>query len=114
MIEMVKDEQEQDEAVEVDRADVLDGLERVEGCIRDAIVARAARPGGFPDGAAVFAMEEPLSQLFGAVVLFRDLAAAVDGPEDVRPAALVFLSSAMCREVERLYRLYSGRAPEYY
>ena len=120
MIEVVEDDMEQgetdghqDEAAP-DRDDILDGLERLEGSIRDAIVARAAKPGGFPDQAANFAMEEPLNQLFGAVVLFRDLVTAIDGPGDVRPAGLVFLSAVMCRDVERLYRLYSGRAPNYY
>ena len=77
-----------------------------------AVRRREKAPGGLPDRKALLAMEEPVTRLMGASVLFYDLATAVETAADLRPMGLVFLSYAMKREAERLFRLYHGAPPE--
>ena len=75
-----------------------------------AVVARERRkPMGFPDRNAIFAMEEPMSRLMGAAILFNDHATAMETiGEDPRAIGFSFLSDAMRREMDRVYRLYFG------
>lgn len=75
-----------------------------------AVAARERRsPMGFPDRDAAFAMEEPINRLMGAAVLFYDYATALDAVgEEARAIGLVFLSKALKREADRVYRLYFG------
>ena len=47
----------------------------------------------------------------GASVLLYDLACALDSSWDARPMGLLFISGAMKREAERIYRLYYGDWP---
>ena len=77
-----------------------------------AVRRRGKTPGGLPDRKALLAMEEPVTRLMGASVLFYDLATAVETAADLRPMGLIFLSFAMKREAERLYRLYHGHKPQ--
>ena len=76
-----------------------------------AIALRAQRPGGLPDADALEAMHEPLRRVMEGAMLFYDLAWAVDWSAEIRREGLVFLTAALQREAERLYRLYHGSQP---
>lgn len=75
-----------------------------------AVLRREKHPGGLPDEAAMDAMEEPIARMLGAAYLFQDLALGI-GDAGVRRRGLDFLSGAIHREAERLFRLYHGRRP---
>lgn len=92
----------------------IEGLfDDVEVQIHRAIIRRECTRGGFPDGDAVAAMEEPLFRLSGATVLFADI--CMLSSEDPGPSlmGLSFLANAMHREALRLFRLYHGHPPRY-
>lgn len=78
--------------------------------IDKAVAARECRdPMGFPDSEAISAMEEPMYRVMGAAELFYDYATALTyGQEEAPSIGLVFLSAAMKREADRVYRLYFG------
>ena len=78
---------------------------------------RTAGDGGYPGDDAVQAMEQPVGRLMGAASLLDDLmilsARTRFLEEELRPIGLMFLTGAMLREAERLYRLYFGKPPDY-
>lgn len=87
--------------------------EDLEVQIYQAVKRRGDAPGGMPDASTMLAMEEPLLRVVRASILFYDLATGVDD-QGLHVSGLIFLSQALKREAERLYRLYSGHHPEYY
>lgn len=92
---------------EEDDFDIRDSFETQ---IDKAVAARERRdPMGFPDKEAISAMEEPMYRVMGAAALFYDYATALTyGQEEAPAIGLVFLSQAVKREADRVYRLYFG------
>lgn len=81
--------------------------------IYQAVKRRLDNSEGFPDRDTLFAMEEPIYRMMKASVLFCDLAHGARDYDPPKPSGLVYLSTSMRREAERLYCLFTGIRPEY-
>ena len=82
----------------------------------DAIAARIAAGGTYPEQDVIESMELTLRRLAGAAALMEDVMALsalrCARNRRLRSSGLIFLAGAIMREAERLYRLYHGRVPE--
>ncbi len=76
-------------------------------------IARKLDRSYLPDEQTLLAMEEPICQLMGGAVLLRDVALAAVHDIEPRGSGLNFLSCALSREAEAVYRLYTGYRPGY-
>ena len=79
--------------------------------IYQAVKRRLDNSEGFPDRDTLFAMEEPIYRMMKASVLFCDLAHGARDYDPPKPSGLVYLSTSMRREAERLYCLFTGIRP---
>ena len=78
-----------------------------------AVVRRQKRPGGHPDTDALRAMETVVARLTGACVLLENFATNASFDGEIEAMGMQFLSGAMMREADRLFRLYHGHGPKY-
>ena len=79
-----------------------------------AVVRRQKRPFGHPDTDALRAMETVVARLTGACVLFENFTTNAGFDGEIEAMGMQFLSDAMMREADRLFRLYHGRGPKYH
>ena len=83
--------------------------------VLDAIAARTTAGGRYPDQDTLEVMEQTVDRLVDGATLLVDTAGlyarARDKSEEFQPDGFMFLARVLAREVERLYRLYHGRAP---
>lgn len=75
--------------------------------------ARALGKACPPDIETLLAMEESICHLMGGAVLLRDVGLAAVHNIEPRGSGLNFLSHAIEREAEAVYRLYTGYRPKY-
>ncbi|MCG8506290.1 MAG: hypothetical protein MI755_16925 [Sphingomonadales bacterium] len=81
--------------------------------IHQAVVRREKRPGRHPDAGDLHAMEEVLARLTAACVLFENFTTNAGFDGEIEAMGMQFLSGAMMREADRLFRLYHGHGPKY-
>ncbi|MCG8507232.1 MAG: hypothetical protein MI755_21680 [Sphingomonadales bacterium] len=81
--------------------------------IHQAVVRREKKPGRHPDTDDLHAMEEVLARLTGACVLFENFTTNAGCNGEIEAMGRQFLSGAMMREADRLFRLYHGHGPKY-
>ena len=78
-----------------------------------AVVRRQKSPFGHPDTDALRAMETVVARLTGACVLLENFTTNAGFDGEIEAMGMQFLSDAMMREADRLFRLYHGRGPKY-
>ena len=81
--------------------------------IHQAVMRREKKPGRHPDTDALHAMEEVLARLTGACVLLENFTTNAGFDGEIEAMGMQFLSDAMMREADRLFRLYHGHGPNY-
>ena len=88
-------------------------IDDLEVQIHQAVVRREKKPGRHPDTDDLHAMEEVLARLTAACVLFENFTTNAGFDGEIEAMGMQFLSGAMMREADRLFRLYHGHGPKY-
>ena len=81
--------------------------------IHQAVVRREKKGRGHPDTDALRAMETVVARLTGACVLLENFTTNAGFNGEIEAMGMQFLSGAMMREADRLFRLYHGHGPKY-
>ena len=81
--------------------------------IYQAVVRREKKGRGHPDTDDLRAMETVVARLAGACVLFENFTTNAGFDGEIEAMGMQFLSGAMMREADRLFRLYHGHGPKY-